>query len=88
MRLLVWLVLGYVIYKIIKGFMADRPTPEAVEPPGEETYRDPVCGTYVAEADAVIGRHEGERIHFCSMACLEKYRDRLEHQSSTREDQA
>lgn len=89
MRLLIWIVLGYVLYKIVKGFLASRPAPEQPPPPlGEETFRDPVCGTYVASADAVIGRHEGERIHFCSMACLEKYRDQLEHQSHKREDTA
>ena len=81
-RLLVWIVLIYVGYKIIKGFIASKrqeaPT-AAPEPPKDETYRDPVCGVYVTEEDAVIGRLEGERLHFCSMACLEKYRERLEH---------
>jgi YHS domain-containing protein len=88
MRLLLWLILGYVLFKIAKGFLASRPTTAPPAAKGEETFRDPVCGTYVAEADAVIGRHEEERIHFCSMDCLEKYRDQLAHQSSKREDRA
>jgi len=83
-RLLVWAVLIYVGYKIVKGFVDRKKNDPA--PPGpvrEETFQDPVCGVYVTEDDAVIGRHEGKRIHFCSMACLEKYRQRLEDESST-----
>jgi YHS domain-containing protein len=79
MRLLIWAVLIYVGYKIVKGFVdrkKDEPAPP--EPVREETYQDPVCGVYVTEEDAVIGRYEGERLHFCSMECLEKYRKQLE----------
>ncbi|GAM09574.1 hypothetical protein OR1_01854 [Geobacter sp. OR-1] len=78
MRMLIWLVLIYVGFKIVKGFLANR---KAEEPPAkkdEEALRDPVCGVYVARDDAVIGTVEGERIYFCSMACLEKYRDQIE----------
>lgn len=76
MRLLVWLLLGYVLYRIVKGYLTQRPQRET-PPRGEETHQDPVCGVYVTEDDAVIGRVEGERIYFCSMACLEKYREQL-----------
>lgn len=80
MRLLVWGVLIYVGYRIVKGFIASRKQeePEPAGPVKEDTFQDPVCGVYVAEEDAVIGRHEGERLHFCSMECLEKYRQQLE----------
>lgn len=81
-RLIMFIVLGYVLYMIVKGFMKDR-KPEVEEKStaaGEETYRDPVCGVYVSEDDAVIGRLEGKRLHFCSMACLEKYQDSLTHE--------
>jgi YHS domain-containing protein len=40
---------------------------------GAETVRDPVCGVYVSEADAVVGRLEGKRYHFCSIACLQQF---------------
>lgn len=84
MRFLLMLILLFVGYKIVKGFLATRKPADAPPPQqGEETYRDPVCGVYVAEDDAVIGRVEGERFFFCSMDCLEKYRERLEHQEQT-----
>jgi len=79
-RILLWLLLIYIGYRVIQGFLKSREPEETPLPPrGEETYRDPICGVYVAEHDAVIGRIEGERVYFCSMACLEKYREQLEH---------
>ena len=80
MRLLIWGVLIYVGYRIVKGFIAGKQqeTPPPSGPVKEDTFQDPVCGVYVAEEDAVIGRHEGARLHFCSMECLEKYRQQLE----------
>jgi hypothetical protein len=35
--------------------------------------RDPVCGIHVAEVLAVPLRETGELLHFCSMACRDKY---------------
>lgn len=82
LRLIFLLLIGYCLYLIIKGAMRknikSRP---GSSPAGEITHRDPVCGVYVTEDDAVIGRHEGKKIYFCSMECLEKYRDRLEIES-------
>lgn len=80
MRLIIWLILGYLIYTAVKGYLGSREgETEKNASRGEETHLDPICGTYVAEDDAVIGRVEGERVYFCSMECLEKYRDKLEH---------
>ena len=73
-----WLLLGYVVYLIFKGKTVNRELPKEKNA-GEETHRDPVCGVDVAEEDAVVGRLEGERIFFCSMACLEKYREQVTH---------
>ncbi len=80
MKLLLFIVMGYLVYKIFKRSI------EKVEPPsgkleGAVAHKDPVCGVYVTEEDAVVGRLEGERIYFCSRDCLEKYRERLEKKS-------
>ena len=76
MRMLLWLILAYVCYKIVKGYLGGQ---EKQAPPrlDTETYQDPVCGVYVAADDAVVGRIDEKRIYFCSMDCLEKYRDKL-----------
>lgn len=76
MRLILWLILAYVGYKILKGLLQNR---KKIEPemPGTETFQDPVCGVYVAADDAVIGRIDNKRLYFCSMNCLDKYREKL-----------
>ena len=87
MRLIFWLLIGYVFFRIIRGYMMGRqvdhdpgkPGRKADATTGDETYRDPVCGVYVAEDDAVIGRLDDKRIHFCSMECLDKYREQIAH---------
>jgi YHS domain-containing protein len=79
-RLIFFLLLFYIGFRIVQGYLRSRDTEEKTLPPatGEETHRDPVCGVYVAQEDAVVGRMEGERVYFCSMACLEKYKAQIE----------
>ncbi len=82
MRLLFLILIGYCIYLMFKGAGKKEAKPgQTQKPVGEITHKDPVCGVYVSEDDAVVGRLEGERIYFCSMECLEKYRESLEKKS-------
>lgn len=81
-RILIWGLLLYIGYRIIVSLAAPKKTAE--KPAGkmdsaETTHRDPVCGVYVSEKQAVVGRHNGQRHYFCSMDCLEKYREQLDH---------
>ncbi len=79
-RLLFFILIGYCVYLVIKGGMKKSVESRKTESPkGEIAHKDPVCGVYVAEEDAVIGRYEGERIYFCSMECLEKFRESVEN---------
>ncbi len=83
-RFLVIGLLLYIGYRILISLTsAKKPLtkPAGSRDAGEETYRDPVCGVYVSEETAVIGRHDGQRHYFCSMDCLEKYREQLDHSS-------
>lgn len=77
MKFIVWLVLGYIGYRVIKNWLADKSTPVEAKR-GTETFRDPVCGVYVSAEDATIGRLEGERIYFCSHDCLQKYQEKIQ----------
>ncbi len=80
LRLLVWLLLGYIGYRIIKALIARKPTVlPSQKKESEETVQDPVCKMYLAKKDAVIGTLEGNRHYFCSMDCLEKFREQLDH---------
>jgi YHS domain-containing protein len=84
-RLLIWLLLIYI------GYRSENPHTGPTAPPpdaatgrdnAEVTHRDPVCGVYVSEDDAVIGTLDGHRHYFCSMACLERFREQLDHTPS------
>jgi YHS domain-containing protein len=85
-RLLIWLLLIYIGYRVIMTLVTGKKT-EAVNhgnvTDAAITHRDPVCGIYVSEDDAVVGRLDGQRHYFCSMKCLEKYREQLDHTSHT-----
>lgn len=76
MRMLIWILLAYLVYRMIRG----KKTPELPKKEDQSTitYQDPVCGVYVAQDDAVVGRLNGEKIYFCSMACLEHYQKELQ----------
>ena len=81
-RLLIWLLLIYIGYRVIMALFAGK-KPETLNHGSKAdaavTHRDPVCGMYVSEEDAIVGKLDGQRHYFCSMNCLEKYRDQLDH---------
>ncbi|MDD2850787.1 MAG: YHS domain-containing protein [Desulfuromonadaceae bacterium] len=83
-RLLFIGLLFYIGYRIVVSLTsAKKPdvTHNNNQGESEETHRDPVCGVYVSEEAAVIGRYNGQRHYFCSMNCLDKYREQLDHSS-------
>lgn len=81
-RILIWGLLLYIGYRIIVSLTSPKKTmakPAGRMDSAETTHRDPVCGVYVSEEQAVVGRLDGQRHYFCSMDCLEKYREQLDH---------
>jgi YHS domain-containing protein len=81
-RLLIWLLILYAGYRLILKVVAGKKK-ESIDrgsvTDAAITHKDPVCGMYVSESDAIVGRLDGERHYFCSMTCLEKYREQLDH---------
>jgi len=78
LRFLLWLLLGYIGYRIIKALLNAGEKRSSLETASEdETFQDPVCGLYVSLDDATVGVLEGKKLYFCSERCLEKYRERL-----------
>jgi YHS domain-containing protein len=41
---------------------------------GGELKQDPVCGTFVPTATSVKKTINGELVHFCSVACRDKFK--------------
>jgi len=87
-RFLIWLILGYIGYRIVKGFLASRESAAAEPIKDTEVFKDPVCGVYVSADDATVGRLEGERIYFCSHGCLEKYQEKLQRKSNSNTEES
>jgi len=83
-RLLIWGLLIYIGYRVVMSLASGKKPEQRTSAPREAsaTYKDPVCGVYVSEEDAVVGRLEGARHYFCSMDCLEKFREQLDHKPS------
>lgn len=45
----------------------------------KELFRDPVCGTYVAEDISYLYEQGKQTLHFCSRDCMEHYQHDLQH---------
>lgn len=81
-RWLIWVLIVYIGYRVIKSLLSSAGGRSKGDDNGrgEATEQDPVCGVYVDRQDAVIGVLDGKRHYFCSMDCLDKFRDQLDHQ--------
>jgi YHS domain-containing protein len=77
-RLLFWALLLYLGVRIASTLKrktkCDMPA-RRERGPVCVTHRDPVCGIYVTEDDAVVGLYNGQRLYFCSLACRDRYRE-------------
>lgn len=81
-RFLLLLALGYILYKVLwKGeslriFKPRRKQKEShPQTQLEEMKKDPVCGTYVPENQAIQYKSSGGEIYyFCSNDCHQKFR--------------
>ncbi|HWQ56300.1 MAG TPA: hypothetical protein VN442_21615 [Bryobacteraceae bacterium] len=75
--LIAFLVIRYILKNLLgssgSSVPAARDGKEDEVHAGGELKRDPVCGTYVAVNSAVTKKVDGREIHFCSVACRDKY---------------
>ena len=87
MKLLILLLIGYLVYRSFKSWMMNSAQRQSVENEttgraagviDDEMVKDPICGVYVAKRDAVILRHQGQDLHFCSAACRDTFIDEQE----------
>ncbi len=84
-RLLFSALLLYIGYRVIKSLFAPKgPAPAtSTLKAGEETVQDPICKVFLTKDDAIVGNLDGERHYFCSMNCLEKFREQLDHKNQS-----
>jgi uncharacterized protein len=85
-RLLLLLILFAVLRSLIVTvvrFFSQAMRNQSAQPPGQqvpktevsrELKQDPVCGTFVPTASSVKKTVNGELVHFCSVACRDKFK--------------
>ena len=76
-RLILWAILGFLIYTIVKAFAqglrASAPPPRDGVRNGETMERDPVCGKFITRDDAVAATARGRTHWFCSAGCRDEF---------------
>jgi YHS domain-containing protein len=78
MKLLIFALIFFIAYTLFSAVMRSLSAPRQQPPPeksaeGETMERDPVCGTYVPQCDAVSKTIKGTTHYFCSEKCLKAY---------------
>jgi YHS domain-containing protein len=85
-RLLLLAIFGFLIYVLLTAVMRSlrggtRPTATSGGHPektagGEAMVKDPACGTYLPQSDALRARIAGRDEFFCSERCRDAWRAR------------
>lgn len=79
-RFLIFLIAGYVIYRIIKSIQRGKTIVvrndynKTTAASGEELVEDPCCHTYIPISQAYRKEIAGRGHYFCSKECSEKYK--------------
>ena len=79
-RLIAGLIIGYLIYLIIRkmaqalGLWPQVPKPRVKDQEPDVLVQDPVCQTYIPRHDALKAEKDGKVYFFCSEGCLKRFR--------------
>ncbi len=77
MRLILYALLGLVIYYLLRGLLGSKPKEENLREFEDELVKDPVCGIYIPKNKAIIAKVGGVKVYFCSKECKEKYLEEM-----------
>jgi YHS domain-containing protein len=79
MRFIIFALLVYLLYRLIRGIFLAAPKQQGRREPAsgpaivDEMVIDPVCRVYIPRREALTARVEGETVYFCSRECMNKY---------------
>ena len=79
-RLIAGLIIGYLIYLIIRkvaqalGLWSQVPRPRVKNQEPDVLVQDPVCQTYIPRQEALKAEKDGKVYFFCSEGCLKRFR--------------
>jgi YHS domain-containing protein len=80
-KLLIYLGLGYVAYKLFKTLVSPKTASQRKvrpQPAGQIDdimIKDPFCETYFPKRDGIHLKFEGKDLYFCSTECRDKFLD-------------
>jgi uncharacterized protein len=80
--LVIFAIIRYVVTGVARFFSQAGKQPAGAPPEsqaakgaiGGELKQDPVCGTFVPTSTSVKKTINGELVHFCSVACRDKFK--------------
>ena len=83
MRLILYAILGFAIYYLLRGLSKGTPkTPPSPQnhpsEKGKELKMDPVCGTYIPEDTPYRVNYKGKTNYFCSEKCMKTFQKKIE----------
>lgn len=80
-RLLRWIIIGILVYFLFKFLFKGKPSgifgkKGKTSSSGylEEMKKDPVCGTYIPESQAIKMNWKQETVYFCSKKCQDEFK--------------
>jgi uncharacterized protein len=75
MRLIIFAILAYLLYRILRGFFGSGQKINNTEKGGviDEMVKDPFCNTYIPLRDAKRKVIDGKEYFFCSDECAHKF---------------
>ncbi len=79
MRLLIFILLAYLLYRVLRGLIAPALKPKRGDSNGsiDVMVQDPSCQTYISRRGAKRKVIEGTEYYFCSKECCEKFEKKL-----------
>jgi YHS domain-containing protein len=75
MRFVIYLVLAYVAYRVLKAVIRPKDRISRGDNGGviDEMVQDPQCKMYIPRREAIEKAVDGRTYHFCSDACAAKF---------------
>ena len=79
MRLLIFIILAYLLYSVLKRILGSSKEIDRGRDGGviDEMVQDPVCKTYIPRREAVKRVIEGQNFFFCSNECASKFESEM-----------
>jgi uncharacterized protein len=83
MRLIIFAILAYLLYRILRGIFGSGQKIKNTEKGGviDEMVKDPLCNTYIPLRDAKRKVIDGKEYFFCSDECANKF-----HRENSKEE--